>query len=113
MKRTVLALASAILICNSAFAAYRDGSDLVGWWKEYEKSQAGREFSTLEVGCYVGYVGGVVDTLDEIAFDIPVGVKLSQIHAIVGKYLDDHPSDWNLAADVLVTRALKKAFPKK
>lgn len=113
MKSIVLALTAAILICNVALAQYYDGANLVKYWREYQKHESERPFSAVYVGQYLGYVSGVTDTLDGIAFDIPDNVKMGQIYAIVGKYLDDHPSDWNLPADVLVTRSLEKAFPKK
>jgi len=61
----------------------------------------------------MGYVKGVVDSFNDIAFKIPSGVTTGQLCSVVGKYIDDHPSEWNQEAADLVIKALKKAFPKK
>ncbi|WP_426703282.1 Rap1a/Tai family immunity protein [Rhodanobacter sp. Col0626] len=58
-----------------------------------------------------GYVGGVQDSFNGIAFCVPADVPLSQASAVVRKYLADNPQLWNEQANVLVVRALKQAYP--
>lgn len=40
-------------------------------------------------------------------------VSFGQIVKVVGKYLDDHPEQWNLGAIISVYRALYAAWPGK
>jgi hypothetical protein len=113
MKRLILAFIATLLFCTIAFAGFYDGAKLVGKWREYQKQEAGRPYNYVELGSYLGYVQGVADTLNGVVISLPTNATAGQISAIVGKYLDDNPSEWSQSAHILVIRALKQAFPKK
>lgn len=99
-------------IIASAATTFIDGYELQTKWKEAQKISEGREGNYPDASLYQGYVIGVADSLNGIMFDIPLGVKRAQVMAIVGKYLDDNPDEWNTAADSIVRNALEKAFPR-
>jgi len=82
-------------------------------WKAWKNAESGTIQSNDSTGFYSGYVAGIADAFGELLFDIPAGVNLKQIKAIVSKYIDDNPTEWNKPAKEIVINALKKAFPKK
>jgi hypothetical protein len=103
-----------LFISTPAFATYFiEGSLLIDEWHEFQKSQESLNYNVTLVGHYMGYVSGIADAFNEIAFKIPRNTKVNQLCAIVGKYLDNNPSEWNYTAQVLVTKALMKEFPIK
>lgn len=115
MKRLAVALMLVLFICTPVLASssYEDGYSLQQDWREYQKSQQGqKDYNLFKVAFYMGYVTGVVDSLNGVAFTTTVGVTVDQNCAVVGKYIDDHPSEWNLEANYLVKKAMMKAFPK-
>ena len=104
-----------------------EGNTLVKWMNEYSKYQAGtKNFSSFEVGLYVGYVQGVNDTImyfveygkigdpkvellrisNTPLYNYPGGVPLEQVLAIVGKFLKDNSDKWDSPANSLVKHAL-------
>jgi hypothetical protein len=63
-----------------------------------------------DAGVYLGYVLGVFDLMgDSLCGTDRVNVR--QVSAIVAKYLNEHPEQWSQSASLLVTRALRAAFP--
>ena len=46
-------------------------------------------------------------------FDVPVGITMDQIAAVVLKYLTNHPEKWQYSAVSLTTEAMTDAFPKQ
>jgi len=66
-----------------------------------------------------GYILGVIDTTHSlnrvwhlpVQWTIPPKVTKRQLFEAVSKYLKEHPEDRNETAYVLVTKALRKAFP--
>lgn len=61
----------------------------------------------------IGYISGIVDALDEVYFSISIGVQVIQVRDVIVKYLEEYPEKRHERAVLLVTEALKKAFPKK
>jgi hypothetical protein len=59
----------------------------------------------------LGYIGGVADTIDSTVACIPAHVTRAQELAIVVKYLNDHPDQWQIGSSVIIERALKASFP--
>jgi len=56
---------------------------------------------------YMGFVAAATRIMGDAQWlDIPRTSNLTQWAAIVGKYLDANPEQWNLNAEVLVYRAL-------
>jgi len=61
-------------------------------------------------GLYSGYVAGVHDTIEKSL--CPSGrLTIGQVSSVVKKYLKDRPEEWSLPAPLLVTPALRGAFP--
>ena len=58
---------------------------------------------------FVGYVTAVIDAQAE-NLRIPVGATEDQVCAIVGKYLEAHPEEWNKVGSDLVIKTLRIAF---
>jgi hypothetical protein len=59
----------------------------------------------------VGYVYGTFDALSRIGLIcVPLDVKVDQAEAVVMKYLQDHPEQWNQSGADLTYYALSGAF---
>jgi hypothetical protein len=87
-------------------------------WLEEQKANVhvSRVTEWQNVGLYEGFVMGVVFVgihHCEYLFSIPDSVTNGQIFAVVGKYLDSHPEEWNKDADRLVVEALQAVWPYK
>ncbi len=99
-----------------AYAAiyFHTGSSLMQGWREHQKiiSSVAGEKDYLRASRFIGYVMGVADARSE-ALDIPMGVTQDQLCAIVGKYLESHPEEWNEIGSALVEKALRNAFRNK
>ncbi len=91
------------------------GNELAGWMKGYDIQKRG---DCREVACrghatsFVMYVVGVCDA-NLVDYPIPGGVTRDQLAGVVSQYLKENPKRWANPASMLVTEALKKAFPKK
>jgi hypothetical protein len=90
-----------------------DGNRFVEYKIEYEKPNDDKTINWYRVGAYQNYIAGVVDSVDGILFCTPANSNGRQIVAIVGKYIDNHPEEWNGCAFDLVYKPLSKAFPCK
>ena len=116
MQRIVFAARAAalfILVSSSALAGdFWTGNKLVAHLREFQKAERGSHDVDWESsGLFVGYVLGVYDS--DHALCAAGQVSLGQISAVVAKYLDDHPADWDKPASSLVRSALRRAFPCK
>lgn len=114
MKRYVLAFMLVLFISTPAFAMYFiESSLLIDEWHEFQKYQENREHNDNLVGHYMGYVSGIADAFNEIAFKIPRNTKVNYLCIVVGKYIENNPSERNYTAQIIVTKALMKEFPIK
>ena len=90
------------------------GKELVEWMRAFEKVQDDPTTSSdnqAAAGVYAGFVMGVVDTTEVL--NIPI-TTTGDIFAIVTRYLNDHPQEWNEPASKLVIKALTEAYaPQK
>lgn len=60
----------------------------------------------------MGYVAGVFDALADVTHCVTAdGVTQGQAVLIAKKYLEAHPEELHMAADELLSRAFKNAFP--
>ena len=112
-----IVLIGAILAFMShvAYAGYFEtGSSLMQGWREYQKitNSQGDKKSFHLASCFMGYVTGVADARREV-LGVPGGVTIHQICAIVGRYLENHPDEWNVVGSILVEKALWNAFRKR
>lgn len=110
MRRRACVAILAVLIIGSfgavkqTWAFFKDGNELVTLYDAVEKDNATKEF------LFYGYVQGVHDSA-ETQFCAPKDYQAKAIYAIVGNYLKAHPEEWNQPGNILVTKALKNAFP--
>ena len=110
------------LITSAAIAApglsrgstyYLDGNDLIEHAADDDRAKSGaaRVEDYHGAARLIGYVLGVVDSLDGNAFCIPDNVLAKQHTAIVKKYLQENPDQWNQPARRLIVSALASPFP--
>lgn len=116
MKKSIIILSIVfILVSLPAYAGFYNGNQLILLMREVEK--ATREEPKVDfskVYEFGGYVLGVYDFLDRIGTVCTANtVEKGQIMAVVTKYLNDNPARWNEPAVVLVSEALRRAFPCK
>ncbi|MEK6804184.1 MAG: Rap1a/Tai family immunity protein [Nitrospirota bacterium] len=105
---TIAALISGAF--SDASAAFYDGNNLIPMMQEGEKANRSEKADYLSASRFMGYVTGVADSLGG-SICIPESVTISQLGAIVTKYLNEHPDEWHLAGSHLVTKALRVTFP--
>jgi hypothetical protein len=109
--RFLLVTFTLITFSNAGATPFIDGNRLVSMMREYEKANRGDTTADL-VGASIfkGYVVGVADTFSEMICS-PDNAKIGQYVAVVAKYLNDHPEQWNLPGPRLVAKGLVEAFP--
>jgi hypothetical protein len=76
-------------------------------WIEFKKGQNGLDHIESAWGNYLGYVMGVVDSMDSCLPE----VKAGQLTLIVGKYLEAHPEKHHQSGNQVVMQAISQAFP--
>lgn len=114
MKRLIIAMLLVLFISTPAFALFFiPGSLLIEEWHEFQKFRGEAYHDCTAVGHYMGYISGIADVFNGKEFKIPKATTLNQLGDVVGKYLEEHPAEWNNQADDIVTKALKKEFPIK
>jgi hypothetical protein len=106
MSRITLALTLTIA-SFSASAHFTSGNELAEWLRESESSPESR----YHTGLFRGFVSGVVDAGNKVAFCTGEGVTRGQFVAVVAKFVKEHPELWNHAADEIVTEAMRASFP--
>jgi hypothetical protein len=132
MKKLLMLLVVLILVGTVSWAqAQTDTPETGQWlhdlWISYQKLSNGafdstprsnRDFRAAMVGVfsvtvYHGFVMGMAQVMWVADWIDLKGITQEQQNAVVGKYLDDHPEQWNLPAGVLVYRALHAVWPGK
>jgi len=115
MKTSWLVAALLMMGSGTASAEYVDGNQLRMWARSAEHQLDGRVATgkeATEAGLYVGYIEGVVDSLSEgKGICPPAGSQVSQMQAIVTKYLAMNPEKWSQPGPELVLAALQPVFP--
>jgi hypothetical protein len=103
MKRLLIALTAALAF--SAQATYfNDGNKLLSDMED--SSNTSRMYA-------LGYVAGVVDSLNQVVFCMPSTVTVGQVNDMIRNYLRNTPAERHLPADVIITRAFSAVFPCK
>ena len=91
-------------------------------WLQYKNAQAhsGTPVNDLMVGLYMGFIMGVLRGTNLVPpasdpFDIPSGVRVDQLCAIVGNYLEAHPEEWtdDNPAEYIVGKAILPVYGNK
>ena len=101
MKR-IPALALAALAVGSAQAEFDSGNELL---------QRMNSESSIERNAAIGYVMGVADVYQGVAYCPPPEVTAGQLRDVVRNYLTNVPAERHLSGDVLVLRVLKAQWP--
>lgn len=102
----------AFVFCQSAFAQFIDGNELIKWVASSDRVQK-RSYSEEDFFNHnqlMGYSQGAYDANRQF-FCTPEQFTTRQLMGVIKKYIQDHPEQWNLAGDKLVVLAISKAFP--
>ncbi len=106
----VLALGVAIILSPYVTSAdFLTGKDLylkLGKRTSVEKNNSKDYYMAL------GYIIGVFDAYNEIAFHAPPDVTRSQVKEIAVKFMKNNPEKLDQPADVVLSTAFKEAFRK-
>ncbi|KPK23551.1 MAG: hypothetical protein AMJ61_15545 [Desulfobacterales bacterium SG8_35_2] len=117
MKRIVLlqvafvVMSCALFTPNKSSAEFYSVKDLKVGIRAYEKAERGETYSMAEWEHLAGYVTGVIDSTAHL-YNLPGELKVKQAVAILIKYVNDHPEEWNSSASGVLQKALSEAFPK-
>jgi Rap1a immunity proteins len=123
MKR-LLTIAGIALIAASAWGQATTGTGqwLHDCWVKYQQTDSGASVGPADwhsVGLFEGFVISVSESIQvltasnpKLNIDIPPSVTYGQLWAVVGKYLDAHPEQWNWPAYLLVLGALSDTWPR-
>ena len=113
MKKIILSLIITFNILNAG--GWVAGNDLVKYMNEAKKVNNGNQnVDWSDALRFHNYVFAVVDVLEDANYIcIPNNVKGQQLFAIVIKYIDNHPEEWNKTASYLVETPLLNTFPCK
>lgn len=109
---TFLAIYTGSAFCEISYTGF-SGNNLMDWSK-IEKSPGGQVNTedALNNFLFYGYVAGVHDSAKMTKrFCSPPGVQLPQLVAVVSKYLENDPKNWNMPAWYLTLKAFEEAWP--
>ena len=102
MKKLILTTCLTLLSLAASAQHFTDGNML------HRRMNSGNHGDTMYA---LGYVVGVVDTVNRFMFCVPNNSTVGQLYDMVHNYLNNVPADRHLAADVLVTKVLAASFP--
>lgn|GEM_PF-4090898 len=120
MKKLLVLVAVFILVGTGSWAQDITGQsgtgqwlhDLWGGWQK-QQNQSATLVDKAFAGEYRGFVAGAVTVMGAVGWLRLENTTWGQWFALVGKYLDNHPEEWNAEAVVLVYRALYAVWPGK
>ncbi len=123
MKKLLITFGLILLLGITAWAQSENTLGTGQWlhdcWIEYQKSIVNDPGTNWRhEGQYDGFVLGVWQLLiaadrGSLGVEIPASATWGQVNAVVGKYLDAHPEEWNDPAIRLVLEAFVAAWPYK
>jgi hypothetical protein len=103
MKRLLICLT--LLFSLNAHATYfTDGNKLLA---DMDEGSSTKRMYAL------GYVAGVVDSMNRFMFCLPSSVTIGQLTDMVHNYLRNTPSERHQPADVIIAKAFSVVFPCK
>ena len=98
----IITMLLALATYSVAHAQFIDGNKLLN---RMNSSSHGEKMHA------VGYVVGVMDTMNGYSFCLPRTFTVGQGHDMVHNYLTNVPADRHLPADVIVSKVLAVVFP--
>jgi hypothetical protein len=97
---------------NAGDFYFYSGNTLAKLLAEYQKAERkDRDTNYADAWKFRAYVIGVHDTASGILFCPPADLGEVQTSAIVAKYMENNPQEWNKSGSTIVTMALSQAFP--
>lgn len=99
-------LTAAAAPASADAAGFANGAKL---YSQLVKQQQG--IADFESFVALGYVQGVHDALDGLAFCTPPDAVVGQLARITYNYMQKHPEQWNEAAAYSVANALHDTWP--
>jgi hypothetical protein len=115
-KRIVILVIVLVGAAGWAQSTMGTGQWLYGLWPSTQKAMTNQPMTELEdwnSGIFAGFVQGAAQVMWDADWLELTGTTYAQWGAVVGKYLDEHPEQWNLQAELLVYRALHAVRPGK
>ena len=118
MKRLLVLVTVLILVGAATWAQTRlTGQWLHDGWLATQKMETAIDKPYADATAaymYMGFVMGELRVMQGAGWlDPPEGVKLGQELTMVGKYLDDHPEEWNTLAEILLYKIFHAVWPGK
>jgi hypothetical protein len=109
----MIAAVALMLSAGPAAAGFLTGDGLLEQCREYEKSQAGQDYSYVEAGLCLGYITGVGDMVKAATSRAcpPEDANRGQVILVVIKFLKENPAKLHVAAFVSITVAMQEAWP--
>jgi hypothetical protein len=102
MKKIILAMCLTALSLAASAQHFTDGNNL------HRRMNSGNHGDIMYA---MGFVVGVVDTVNRFMFCAPSNATVGQLYDMVHNYLNNVPADRHLAADVIVIKVLAASFP--
>ena len=101
MKTPILALLVTLAVPTNSPGSFVDGNRLYA----YANSD-----DPVQLSIFFGYVIGTIDAHWSVLC-IPKDASSAQVKDIAKTYLDDHPEERHLAAERIVVKAIREAYP--
>jgi NifU-like protein involved in Fe-S cluster formation len=115
MKYRILSALALACVSTSAMATLVTGNDLHEFMEAAKRmevnTQSGHDVAMAFKG--MGYVEGIADAHERKSICLPTGTEVQQLMAIVSRYVDAHPEQWQYTADSIIEQALSQSFPCK
>jgi hypothetical protein len=105
-----------LLITSTVPAHATDGVELFSEYESLQRVLANpvKDEESVSAGAYLGYVSGVVETLDSMGINCaPHEVTLTQIGDAFGKFLKDHSTERQTGGPLLIITFLQQRYPCK
>ena len=118
MKKLFVLAVVLIMVSAASWAQSTVGTGqwLYELWPSAQKSitnQPTTQLDDWDAGLFSGFVQGAAQVMWDADWLDLTGTTYAQWSAVVGKYLDAHPEQWNLSAELLVYRAIHTVRPGK
>ena len=117
MRKSVMVVALILMTVSAFGQPMENGQWLHSLWQASQRALGGTATGVgdaIDAGTYSGFVWAMEQMgQDQDWFLVPLSSSAGQWEAIVGKYLEAHPEEWNLHADALVYKALVAVWPGK
>ncbi|MCX5841229.1 MAG: Rap1a/Tai family immunity protein [Deltaproteobacteria bacterium] len=115
IRKLTVVMIALVIVSGVAFAdkSVGDARWLHEKWIGMHSSEACNPRDLTMFDGFVIAVAQVAENTMSHAIVIPWGTTFGQVFDVVGRYLENHPEDWNTDADTVVIKALQAAFPVK